>query len=109
MFAPYCASCRSQVLLSTRRLVSIGWDGTAPLTATLRCYCGRIVDWNAAKPVQRPALEQLAQKYDQRGGSSHAQDGRAGPSGVQDADQSFGEQESEQDARVERQALKQLL
>lgn len=51
VFAPYCPTCESRVLLSTRRIVGVA----AARDVTLRCYCGTEVAWDAVAPTPEPA------------------------------------------------------
>ncbi|MCU1372480.1 MAG: hypothetical protein JWO77_3674 [Ilumatobacteraceae bacterium] len=46
MFAPWCPTCRSRMLLGPRRVVSVerGPDG---LRAVLRCHCDTLIVWSA--------------------------------------------------------------
>jgi len=45
MFAPWCPTCRSRMLLGPRRVVSIE-RGPAGLRAVLRCHCDTLVVWS---------------------------------------------------------------
>ncbi|WP_019874622.1 hypothetical protein [Sporichthya polymorpha] len=60
MFAPYCSTCESRVLLSTRRIVRFSAEepaGAGLIDVVLRCYCGTEVaaDANPPQPVVNPA------------------------------------------------------
>lgn len=52
MFAPYCHTCQSRVLLGTRRIVWFAHDrADTPPVVWLRCFCGTVVDWDAQPPA----------------------------------------------------------
>jgi hypothetical protein len=40
MFAPYCPTCASRVLMTTRRIVRFTSAETGMVDVILRCYCG---------------------------------------------------------------------
>jgi RNase P subunit RPR2 len=42
MFSPYCANCRSRVLLGPRRIIGME-SGEAGHRIELRCFCGHVV------------------------------------------------------------------
>jgi hypothetical protein len=48
MFAPYCTTHGSQVLLGYESIVQV--IGTTPPHIVLRCYCGTLVDSDAVRP-----------------------------------------------------------
>lgn len=50
MFAPYCASCESRVLLGTRRIVRFASLETGLVDVVLRCHCGAEVAADASPP-----------------------------------------------------------
>ena len=50
MFAPYCPSCASRVLLTTRRIVRFTSPDTGMVDVVLRCYCGTEVSAEANPP-----------------------------------------------------------
>lgn len=52
MFAPYCPTCSSRVLLGPRRIVAADMS-VKPFQVTLRCFCGTVVP--ADNPVPAPA------------------------------------------------------
>jgi hypothetical protein len=49
MFAPWCPTCRSRMLLGPRRVVAIE-PGPAGPRAVLRCHCGTLVVWSTGDP-----------------------------------------------------------
>ncbi len=51
MFAPYCPTCSTRVLLGPRRIVSADVS-SQPFAVTLRCFCG--TDIRADNPVPDP-------------------------------------------------------
>jgi hypothetical protein len=51
MFAPYCETCQSRILLSTRSIVHF----FSPDRVVLACVCGNHVDAFARKPSGRGA------------------------------------------------------
>ena len=53
MFAPWCPTCRSKMLLGPRRVVSIE-RGPTGLRTVLRCHCGTLIVWSADPSVRRP-------------------------------------------------------
>ena len=55
MFAPYCPTCASRVLLTTRRIVRFPSDVTGQLDVILRCYCGTEVSAEADPPQSSDA------------------------------------------------------
>ena len=44
MFAPYCETCQSRILLGTRSIVHFFSPGSGPVQVLLRCVCGTVVD-----------------------------------------------------------------
>ena len=50
MFAPYCPSCESRVLLGPDRIVEFAWAGNGRVVV-LRCTCGTLVDWDQIPPL----------------------------------------------------------
>lgn len=52
MFAPYCASCESRVLLGTGRIVRFTDPASGRLDVVLRCWCGADVPADAKAPVE---------------------------------------------------------
>jgi hypothetical protein len=48
MFAPYCSTHGSHVLLGYESIVEV--TGSAPPHIVLRCYCGTLVDSDARTP-----------------------------------------------------------
>lgn len=62
MFAPYCPTCASRVLMSTRRIVRFTSAETGILDVVLRCYCGTEVsaDANPPQPTGVPAVPHAA-------------------------------------------------
>jgi hypothetical protein len=50
MFAPYCSTCASRVLLTTRRIVRFTSPETGMVDVVLRCYCGTEVPAEANPP-----------------------------------------------------------
>lgn len=44
MFAPWCPTCRSRMLLGPRRVVSIE-RGPVGLRAVVRCHCDTLIVW----------------------------------------------------------------
>jgi hypothetical protein len=54
MFAPYCSTHGSQILLGYESVVSV--IGTAPPHIVLRCYCGTLLDHDAVAPDLVPAF-----------------------------------------------------
>ncbi len=60
MFAPYCASCGTRVLLGPRRIISFGESETGGFAVLLRCFCGSEVDADSKRPsptIPAPARE----------------------------------------------------
>lgn len=55
MFAPYCPTCASQVLMTTRRIVRFTSEETGLVDVVLRCYCGTEVPADATPPCS-PAV-----------------------------------------------------
>lgn len=54
MFAPYCPTCASRVLLTTRRIVRFTSPETGLVDVVLRCYCGTEVPADATAPSAPP-------------------------------------------------------
>ena len=55
MFAPYCSTCDSQVLLGSRRVVATSTHEGRPMIL-VRCHCGTVIDaLNEVEPVAAPA------------------------------------------------------
>ncbi|MBA3743864.1 hypothetical protein [Sporichthya sp.] len=54
MFAPYCSTCASRVLLTTRRIVRFTSEETGLVDVVLRCYCGTEVSADATAPHATP-------------------------------------------------------
>lgn len=50
MFAPYCPTCASRVLMTTRRIVRFTSPETGLLDVVLRCYCGTEVSADSTPP-----------------------------------------------------------
>lgn len=50
MFAPYCPTCASRVLMTTRRIVRFTSEETGLVDVILRCYCGTEVSADANPP-----------------------------------------------------------
>ena len=50
MFAPYCPTCASRVLMTTRRIVRFTSEETGLVDVVLRCYCGTEVSAEANPP-----------------------------------------------------------
>lgn len=51
MFAPYCSTCQTAVLLGPRRIVR--FESTAGhVRILLRCHCGKVVRWDEPAPPQ---------------------------------------------------------
>ena len=50
MFAPYCPTCASRVLMTTRRIVRFTDAETGMVDVVLRCYCGTEVAADANPP-----------------------------------------------------------
>jgi hypothetical protein len=50
MFAPYCSTCASRVLLTTRRIVRFTSPKTGMVDVVLRCYCGTELSAEANPP-----------------------------------------------------------
>ena len=58
MFAPYCRSCASRVLLGPRRIVTFAWDrGDQRPVVVLRCFCGALLDWDDQPPADGAAVD----------------------------------------------------
>jgi hypothetical protein len=55
MFAPYCPTCASRVLMTTRRIVRFTSEETGLVDVILRCYCGTEVAAEANAPRPAPA------------------------------------------------------
>jgi hypothetical protein len=53
MFAPYCPTCSSRVLLGPRRIVSADMSAK-PFRVTLRCFCGTTLATGNPVPEPRP-------------------------------------------------------
>jgi hypothetical protein len=51
MFAPYCHTCRSRILLGPRRIVHFFSPGDGVHHVTLACFCGTVVESDAAPPA----------------------------------------------------------
>jgi len=51
MFAPYCPTCESRILLGTGRIVSSAEADGSVGDPLVQCYCGTIVQWDAAGPT----------------------------------------------------------
>jgi hypothetical protein len=64
MFAPWCPTCQSKMLLGPRRVVSIE-RGATGLRTVLRCHCGTLIVWSADQPVAEPVPEPAAAAPDQ--------------------------------------------
>lgn len=60
MFAPYCATCDSRVLLGTRRIVRFASAETGLVDVVLRCYCGAEVAADASPPDHTAAVPAAA-------------------------------------------------
>lgn len=56
MFAPYCPTCASRVLLTTRRIVRFTSPETGMVDVVLRCYCGTEVSAEANPPHAHRAV-----------------------------------------------------
>jgi len=56
MFAPYCPTCASRVLMTTRRIVRFTSPETGLVDVVLRCYCGAEVSAEANPPHQPPLV-----------------------------------------------------
>ena len=56
MFAPYCATCESRVLLGTGRIVQFASPATGLVDVVLRCYCGAEVAADASPPDHAAAV-----------------------------------------------------
>ena len=54
MFAPYCPTCASRVLMTTRRIVRFASPETGLVDVLLRCYCGTEVSADANPPHAAP-------------------------------------------------------
>ena len=52
MFAPYCETCQSRILLGTRSIVHFLTPAAGPAEVLLRCVCGNLVDADAKAPAQ---------------------------------------------------------
>lgn len=55
MFAPYCPTCASRVLMTSRRIVRFTSPETGLVDVVLRCYCGTEVSADSAPPAVPPA------------------------------------------------------
>lgn len=53
MFAPYCPTCQTAVLLGSRRIVRFE-SSHGRLRVMLRCHCGKVLRWDEPAPP-RPA------------------------------------------------------
>lgn len=60
MFAPYCPTCASRVLMTTRRIVRFTSEETGVIDVVLRCYCGTEVAADAVPPHAPPPAERPA-------------------------------------------------
>ena len=54
MFAPYCPTCASRVLMTTRRIVRFTSEETGKVDVILRCYCGTEVPAESDPPRAHP-------------------------------------------------------
>ena len=55
MFAPYCSTCDTQVLLGPRRVVATSTHEGRPMIL-VRCHCGTVIDaLNEVEPAAAPA------------------------------------------------------
>lgn len=54
MFAPWCPTCRSRMLLGPRRVVSIEQGPSGP-RAVLRCHCDTLIVWSPDGDDRPPA------------------------------------------------------
>lgn len=54
MFAPYCPTCASRVLMTSRRIVRFASPETGLLDVVLRCYCGTEVSADSTAPQAAP-------------------------------------------------------
>ncbi|MFI5044644.1 MAG: hypothetical protein ACHQDC_07615 [Acidimicrobiales bacterium] len=55
MFAPYCSTCETRVLLGSRRVVATSTHEGRPMIL-VRCHCGTVIDaLNEVEPVAAPA------------------------------------------------------
>jgi RNase P subunit RPR2 len=50
MFAPYCSTCGSRVLLGYDDIVRFTSDGAADHVVVLRCSCGELLEWDQQPP-----------------------------------------------------------
>ncbi len=55
MFAPYCETCQSRILLGPRRIVHLFSASTSGVGVTLECFCGTLVDSEARPPAPASA------------------------------------------------------
>jgi hypothetical protein len=53
MFAPYCTSCRSRILLGIESVVAYD-SSDGHHAVVLRCRCGRLLSWDAQPPPSTP-------------------------------------------------------
>lgn len=51
MFAPYCPTCATRVLMTTRRIVRFTSAETGLVDVILRCYCGTEVSADSTPPA----------------------------------------------------------
>ncbi|HUR73322.1 MAG TPA: hypothetical protein VMZ00_03555 [Sporichthya sp.] len=54
MFAPYCPTCASRVLMTTRRIARFASPETGLVDVVLRCYCGTEVSADSNPPQAAP-------------------------------------------------------
>lgn len=55
MFAPYCHTCQSRILLGPRRIVHFFSPGAGVVHVTLECFCGTVLESDALPPAKAPA------------------------------------------------------
>ena len=65
MFAPYCESCQSRILLGTRSIVQLICSPGGAVRALLACVCGNVVDSEARPPAKRGPAESPPRRGDQ--------------------------------------------